>query len=90
MNGKPSRIEEQWIVEHQDELIPQLMVNDNIKKVNKETGSHIPLNPVFVKQTASEGFISHDTWHAYELSMAGEMKYYLDMYELKHKANDKI
>jgi len=83
-------IVEQWIVDHQDELIPQLMANDNIKKVNKETGSHIPLNPVFVKQTVGEGFISYDTGHDYELSMAGEMEYYLDMYELKHKANDKI
>jgi hypothetical protein len=78
-------IEVQWIVEHQDELIPQIMVNDSIIKINKETSSKIPLQPVFVKEIVKDSFMSWDTLHDYELDLAGEMKYYLDMYELKNK-----
>lgn len=76
----PDRIrqnmEELYFVEHQDELIPILEVNDKIQSVNKQWGTNIPCVPLVTKPQVSDVPFEH--------TMEYEIEHFLKEWEKKH------
>ena len=76
-----------FFCEHQDEMIDQMKMNEEISKFNEKYGVNNPPvvgKPIIVEKDKS--FIGKETFKTYENSLRGELEYYIDMKELEDKA----
>lgn len=84
-------IELDFFIEHQDEIIDQMKVNEEIRKFNEKYGVNNPPvvgKPIIVEK--GESFIGKETCKTYENSLRGELEYYIDMKELEDESKDVI
>ncbi len=82
-------IEIDFFCEHQDEIIDQMKVNEEIDKFNKKYGVNNPPvvgKPIIVE--SGDSFVGKETCKTYENSLRGELEYYIDMKELEDKSKD--
>lgn len=80
-----THINEMYFVEHQNEFIAWSMVNDKIREVNEKFGTHIESVPLPIEDKVAEAFVGWDTFRVYEDSLDGELRYFVDRWEMRQK-----
>jgi len=84
-----NNIEIDFFIEHQDEMIDQMKVNEEIRKFNKKYGVNNPPvvgKPIIVEK--GESFVGRKNFKIYENNLRGEFEYYIDMKELEEIDED--